>query len=89
MTATSFSELFSVYQFFPDETSECVRQFAPVREAVDAAIHYSTSSGAKLGTTVRVIITDALDNCVWEWTHADGITFPLGSHVGKLKKGIR
>lgn len=67
---------FSVYQFFPDGTYERVREFVSPEEAVRAAQHYCTSVGARLGTTVRVIITDGGDCCCFEWKHGEGITFP-------------
>lgn len=67
---------FSVYQFFPDDSYECVRQWVSIEDATNAAIHYCSSVGARMGTTMRVIITDGGDAIVFEWTHADGITFP-------------
>ncbi len=67
---------FSVYQFFPDETSERVRSFVTAEEAVKAAHHYCTSVGARLGTTVRVIITDGGDFTCFEWLHGKGVVFP-------------
>ncbi|MGH8258810.1 MAG: hypothetical protein ACREUG_03870, partial [Steroidobacteraceae bacterium] len=67
---------FSVYQFFPDESYECVREGVRAEEAVQAAKHYCTSVGAKLGTTRRVIITDGGDSIVFEWKHGEGIVFP-------------
>ena len=70
------SELFSVYQFFPDETYERVREGVGVEEAMRAAQHYCSSVGAQIGTTCRVIITDSGDSIVFEWTHGKGITFP-------------
>ena len=41
-----------------------------------AAIHYSTSVGAQIGTTVRVIITDGGDCIAWEWIRGQGVVFP-------------
>ncbi len=54
---------FSVYQFFPDGTYERVRQHVDAREAVEAARHYCSSVGARLGTTRRVIIEDGGGYC--------------------------
>ena len=67
---------FSVYQWFPDGQYELARQFVSGEEAVKTAISLSTSVGAKLGTTVRVIITDGGDCCTWEWKRGEGIVFP-------------
>lgn len=74
MNATG--ELFSVCQFFPDGTHEYTRRHVPAEEAVKAFQHYSTSVGARLGTTTRVIVTDSGDSITAEWEHGKGITFP-------------
>ncbi len=66
---------FSVYQFFADGSQECVRSFVCFEEAVKAAHHYCTSVGAKIGTTVRVIITDGGDCTNFEWKYGEGVTF--------------
>lgn len=71
------SELFSVCQFFPDGSYEYVRRNVPVEEAAKAAKHYCTSVGAKLGTTVRVIVTDTDDYIAFEWVFGKGIVFGL------------
>jgi len=67
---------FSVYQFFPNGTNENVRAYVDAEEAVKAAKHCCTSVGARIGTTVRVMITDGGDFCVFEWEFGKGITFP-------------
>lgn len=77
-------EKYSVCQFFEDGQYEWVRRNVNSVEAVKAAIHYSTSVGATLGTTARVIITDEGDSINWEWKHGEGIVFPP-ELVGKLK----
>jgi len=69
-------ELFSVYQFFLDGTYECVRSRVFLEDAVRAAKHYTSSVGARIGTTQRVIITDNGDRTVFEWKRGEGITFP-------------
>jgi hypothetical protein len=71
------NELYSVYQFFPDNVSERVRQYVPAEEAMQAAERLTTSVGSKIGTTQRVIITDMLDRTVFEWKHGEGIVFPV------------
>lgn len=75
---------YHVYQFFEDGQYERVREFVDAEEAVKSAIHYSTSVGARLGTTVRVIITDNGDMTVWEWQRGEGVTFPP-EVAGRLK----
>lgn len=66
---------YNVVQFFKDGTHEYVRRAVPALEAVQATQHYTQSVGARMGTTVRVIITDMLDQTCFEWQ--DGkITFP-------------
>lgn len=66
---------FSVVQFFTDGSYEYVRRFVDAQEAVEAARHYTTSVGAQIGTTVRVIITDGDDYTNFEWKHGEGITY--------------
>ena len=70
------SNEFSVCQFFEDETYEYVRRFVGPEEAVKAAHHYCNSVGAKLGTTVKVIITDGGDCIAFEWQRGKGVVFP-------------
>jgi hypothetical protein len=67
---------FSVVQFFPDGSYEYTRRFVSVEEAGKAFTHYTTSVGARMGTTVRVIITDGGDCTAAEWIYGKGITFP-------------
>lgn len=66
---------FSVYQFFEDGSYERVREFVSAEEAVTAAKHYTTSLGARLGTTQKVIITDGDDYTCFEWQYGKGITY--------------
>jgi hypothetical protein len=68
---------FSVVQFFLDGSWEKVREFVSAEEAVKAARHYCSSVGARLGTTVRVIIIDGGDHICFEWKFGEGVTFPL------------
>lgn len=70
------NELYNVVQFFPDGTHEYVRRSVPAEQAVEAFHHYCTSVGAKIGTTVRVIITDDGDCTNAEWKYGEGLTFP-------------
>lgn len=80
---------FNVVQFFPGGAYEYVRMDVGPEEAARAAIQYSTSVGAKVGTTERVIITDSGDSICWEWKRAEGLTFPPGPNVGRMKLGAR
>jgi hypothetical protein len=67
---------FSVFQFFDDDSYECVCHRVLAPEALQSARRFSTSVGAIVGTTKRVIITDAGDNTVFEWKHGQGVVFP-------------
>jgi len=80
------SKEFSVCQFFPDGTYEYVRRYVEGEEAVKAFIHYCTSVGAKMGTTVRVILTDGGDCVNMEWKREEGVVYPP-SLEGRHKKG--
>ena len=75
----STTELFSVYQFFDDDTQERVRTNVSVEEAVKAFSHYTNSVAARAGMTKRVIITDQLDCTNMEWIYGEGVTFPTES----------
>ena len=66
---------FSFVQFFENGQYEYVRRNVSPEEAVKAAKHYCTSVGAKIGTTVRVIITDGGDFTNFEWKFGEGIMF--------------
>jgi hypothetical protein len=70
------TELFSVYQFFEDGTSERVREGVNAEQAVLAAKHYTHNVAVRMGITKRVIITDSGDSCVFEWKAGEGITWP-------------
>lgn len=86
---TSHGE-FAVVQWFPNDEYEYVRRRVGGEEAVEAFRHYCTSVGAKLGTTVRVIIEDGGGSINAEWKWAEGITFlgaPDNPHLGKFKEG--
>jgi len=68
---------FSVAQFFTDGTHEYVRRWVSAKESVEAAKHYTNSVAVRMGVVDRVIVTDALDFTVFEWTKQMGVTFPL------------
>lgn len=74
---------FSVCQFFEDGSYEYVRRFVSAEEAVNAAKHYTSSVGARMGLTKRVIITDGGDCCNFEWKFGEGITYPPRNPEGR------
>jgi hypothetical protein len=74
-------ELYSVCQFFPDGSYEYVRRHVLAGEAVSAFRHYTNSVGARMGFTVRVIITDGLDNTNAEWVYGKGLVFPAAEDL--------
>ena len=53
-----------------------VRRYVLAEEASRAFDHYISSVGARIGTTVRVILTDGGDCICFEWQFGKGITFP-------------
>jgi len=67
---------FSVCQFFEDGSYEYVRRGVSAEEAVNAAKHYTSSVGARMGMTQRVIITDGGDCTNFEWKFGEGVTYP-------------
>lgn len=71
------SREFSVYQWFMDGQYESVRRFVDVQDAVRVATALSNSVGGRIGTTVRVIITDGGDCIAWEWQFGKGLIFPV------------
>lgn len=73
-------DLFAVWQFFADDTSECIRCGLCAKEAVETAQRYCKNVGARIGTTKRVIITDGGDYTVFEWRFGIGVTFPVEAH---------
>lgn len=70
------AELFSVCQFFADESYEYVERQLPAKEAVERAKRCTETVDARVGTTRRVIITDSGDMTVFEWRFGKGVTFP-------------
>ncbi len=78
-------ELFSVTQFFPGGTNETVRSNVTDQEAADAYKHYTSSVGAMLGFTNRVIITDSGDRIVAEWLFSAGHVFPIPPYATPME----
>ena len=69
-------ELFRVHQFFPHDMHEKVTDWVDVETAIKTAHQLTQSVGARIGTTLRVIIIDMMDTTVFEWTHSDGLIWP-------------
>mgnify|MGYP001583107366 CR=1 FL=1 len=68
---------FSVCQFFSCSQYEYVRRYVSAEEAGLAFAYYTTSVGARSGTTIRVIITDERDQINAEWKFREGLVFPI------------
>lgn len=78
---------FSVVQWFPGDAGyEYVRRNVNDVAAVNAAKHYCTCVGAKVGTTVRVMIEDG-GYCVFDWQREQGVVFPE-QFAGMYKLGV-
>jgi hypothetical protein len=75
---------FSVYQFFRDESYEEVVRFTDAETATRIAKQLITSLGGRMGTTVRVIITDGGDFTNFEWQYEKGIVYPTKDQMDKL-----
>jgi hypothetical protein len=67
---------FSVCQFFADGTYEYVCRWQTAEQAFDTFQRMTQTLGARLGTTVRVIITDGGDCTNAEWKFGEGLTYP-------------
>lgn len=67
---------FSVCQFFMDNSYEYVRRYVSAEEAMKAFRFYTNNVASRIGTTVRVIITDGGDCINAEWKHGEGLVFP-------------
>lgn len=80
------SELFNVCQFFADDSYEYVRRGVDIKEVEKAFLHYTTSVGARLGTTKRVIITDMGDNINAEWKFGEGLVYPTKEMIDASRK---
>lgn len=67
---------FSVYQFFPNGSYEASARFVDAETAVKRAKALTETVGARLGTTVKVIITDGGDCTNFEWKFGEGVVYP-------------
>ena len=77
-------EQFSVRVYYDDGRHQYVRRFVSAEEACRAFQYYTSSLGAGLGSTVRVIITDGSDCMVREWKSEQGVTFPPPARLDGL-----
>lgn len=68
---------FSVYQWFMDGQYEAVLDHVDPAMAVKKAMALINSVGGRMGTTVRVIITDGGDCINFEWKFGEGIVYGL------------
>jgi hypothetical protein len=68
---------FTVRQFFIGGACEPVNA-EPLESvaAVKLARECTQTLGARIGSTCRVIITNALDETVWEWRYGEGLSLP-------------
>jgi hypothetical protein len=69
-------EQFSVRLYYDNGEQKTLRRFVSAQEAYRAFQYYTKSLGARLGSTVRVIIIDGDDCMVREWKVEQGVTFP-------------
>jgi hypothetical protein len=74
-------ELFNVVQFFQDGSYEYTRERVSAEEAHKAFLHYTHSVAARMGITVRVIITDSGDCTNAEWVFGQGLIYPKPDFV--------
>jgi hypothetical protein len=69
-------ESFNVCQFFPDGGYEYAGRRMPAKESIELMKRLTESVGGRIGTTVRVIVTDGGDSIVAEWKFGEGVTYP-------------
>ena len=76
-------EQFNVVQFFTDGSYEYVRRCVGGEEAVKVFKRMTETVGARIGTTVKVIITDGGDctNAMWEF--GKGLVYPTKEELGR------
>ena len=67
---------FSVRLYYDNGEQKDVYRFVSAQEASRGFQYYTSSLGARLGSTVRVIIIDGDDCMVREWKLEEEVTFP-------------
>lgn len=72
---------FDVWQFFSGGSKERVLLRGSAEEAMLKALELKRSGGAKIGTTIRIIVVDSGDLITWEWRFARGVIFPTVHHL--------
>jgi hypothetical protein len=79
---------FSVLQFFADGSGERVLDHTAPNAGMSQARQCSTSVGAQVGTTTRVVVVEDGDAIVLEWKFGEGITFPpeLAGRTGRRQR---
>jgi hypothetical protein len=81
---------FSVCLFFPDGSYHYERRSLGAEAAVMLARDVTLRPAALAGLIGRVIITDGDDFACFEWTHGQGVTFPLNPRPGRpFLTGVR
>ena len=70
-------ERFNVVQYFADGSYEYVRKNILIEEAKDVLGSCIKSVGARMGTTVKILMTDMMDFTLFHWEHGKGIIFPI------------
>lgn len=76
---------FSVYQWFIDGSCERVLNLVYLEQAVRTALNLILSVGGRIGTTIRVIITDGGDCINWEWKFGEGVVFPTKADFEEIR----
>jgi hypothetical protein len=74
---------YSVVQFFANQTYRYVLRYVTALHAMQAAELLIESVDARVGSTRRVIITDADDFTNFEWKFGEGVTYPLNDVTRK------
>lgn len=81
------TDQFNVVQFFESGHYEYVRRNVSPEKALEAFKTYTTNVAARVGITIRVIITDGGDFTNMEWKYGEGLVFPkpedISNELGK------
>lgn len=69
-------EQFAVLLFIDDGKRRYVGRFISAQEAIRVFEFCTHSIDARVGRTVRVVVTDRHDRVLREWKFRQGVTFP-------------